>query len=295
MMTSVGRTVMLYTDSTLADDFPSLRALLWKRKGHAVSCVIHGHDWHVIAAGFGAKEGTSLDALERTLEQAQLGPFTRHANQLYGLVPFAGYPKSDESLEAEVAKLKAIALQAGADLAAELVQAPEGVQLERHLASRLPKAGQLRLWAQFGSAEAAAHYARDLSGEVTVAGKHIVIEGDRFGPRLGFLAQRQGGTAQVLTSRASSSAASHEKPEPPDVVPLLRSSLKPDDRLETRPGSRWISVGVNTLEPGRVLKAMVELEPMLDLKAWISMRSDNPLAEALFRIRQDLKADTTRR
>jgi len=54
-------------------------------------------------------------------------------------------------------------------------------------------------------------------------------------------------------------------------------------------------VGVNTLEPGRVLKALVELETLLGLQVWVQVEPDNPLAEALHRIRQDLKADIPKR
>jgi hypothetical protein len=54
-------------------------------------------------------------------------------------------------------------------------------------------------------------------------------------------------------------------------------------------------VVVNTLEPGRVLKALVELETLLGLQLWTDVQADNPLAEALHRIRQDLKAGSTRR
>jgi len=296
-MVSVGRTIMLHTDSTLEDDFPSLRALLWKRKGRAVTSVIHGHDELMLAAGFGAEEGSSLDTLKQVLEREQLGPFVRHANQLYGLVPFRGYARGKESLEDRVEQLKAIAREGGAVLSAEMVRVPEEPRLERHLASRLPKAGRLRMWARFMLAEAAARYARDLSSEVTVAGPHVLFEEDHFGPRLGFLAHRQGGTALVLTSKRVIVSGIFSQPEsgPPDIVPHLRPYLKPDDQLEVRQESQWLAVDVNTLEPGRVLRALVELETLLGLQVWVRVQPDNPLAEALHRIRQDLNADLQRR
>jgi len=294
-MTSVGRTVMLHTEMTLEDDFPSLRALLWKRRGLAVDSVIHGHERLVLAAGFGTRDDSSLGKLEHALGHEQLGPFTRHAKQLYGLVPFWG--DGDESLETRVEKLKAIARDCGAVLSAEMVRAPEEPRLERHLASRLPKAGRLRLWARFKSAQAASHYARDLSGALTVAGSHVLFEEDHFGPRLGLLAQRQGGKALVLTSLRVIVSGSFPQPKSgtPDIVPLLRPYLKPDDQLEIGHRARWVSVKVNTLEPGRVLKALVELEPLLGFQVWVQVKPDNPLAEALHRIRRDLEADLRRR
>ena len=297
VMTSIGRTVMLHTDPTLEDDFPALRALLWKRKGRAVSSVIHGHDQLVLAAGLGTRESGLLDKLEQALDAAQLGAFTRHANQLYGLVPFWNSHRREGALDVQVEKLKAIAREGGAAVSAELVRKPEEPRLEQHLAFRGPQAGRLRLWARFDSAEAAARYARDLSGDVTVAGPHVLFEEDHFGPRLGFLAHRQGGTALVLTSKRVSVTASFGQKEPglPDLVPHLRPYLKSDDRLEVRGQSQWVSVAVNTLEPGRVLKALVELETLLGLQLWVEVQLDNPLAEALHRIRQDLKADIPRR
>ncbi|MDY7229775.1 radical SAM protein [Hyalangium rubrum] len=290
VMTSIGSTVLLHTDMTLGDDFPSLRALLWKRKGRAVHSEIHGHDPLALAIGFGAKEGRALGELEQALSQEQFEPFVRHANQLYGLVSFGGTPRGAESLEVRVERLKAIARECGAVVSAELVRVPEEQRLERHLASRVPKAGRERMWARFESAQAASRYARDLSGTFTVAGPHVLFEEDHFGPRLGFLAQRQGGTAQVLTSKRVLVTGSFSETQagPPDIVPHLRPYLTPDDRLEVGQQARWISVEVNTLEPGRVLKALIELEALLGARAWVRVQPDNPLAEALHRIRRDL-------
>jgi hypothetical protein len=155
----------------------------------------------------------------------------------------------------------------------------------------------LRLWTWFKSAQAAAHCARDLSGALTVAGAYVLFEEDHFGPRLGLLAHRQGGTALVLTSKRVivSGTFSHSEPGPPDVVPLLRPYLTPDDRLEFNPpAKKWVTVEVNTLEPGRVLKALVELEALLGVPVWIRVQADNPFAEALHRIRRDLEADVRR-
>jgi hypothetical protein len=296
VMLSVGRTVMLHTDSTLGDDFPSLRTLLWKRKGRAVGSVIHGHDQPVLVVGFGMKEGDSLDKLEQALAHAQFGPFARHANQIHGLVTFWGGFRDEDSLDTEVEKLKAIAREHGALIAAELGRMPGEKRLERHLAARGPKAGQPRLWARFASAQDAARYARDLSGTFTVAGPHVLLEEDHFGPRLGYLAHRQGGTALVLTSKRVivSGIFAHAKSGPVDIVPHLRPYLKPDDRLETQHRTQSVSVEVNTLEPGRVLSALTELETLLGVNAWIHVGSDNPLAETLHRIRTDLEADLRR-
>lgn len=294
-MASIGRTVMLHTDTALADDFPSLRALLWKRKGRVVSSVIHGHDPLMLATGLGPAAGASLGKLEQALGDAQLGDFTRHANQLYGLVPIRGL--SDTSLPARVEKLKAIARESDASLSAEMVQMPDEPRLERHFSSRGPHAGQLRLWARFDSEQAAAHYARDLDGGVTVAGRHVLLEEDHFGPRLGFLAHRQGGSALLLTSaRVIVSAGFTQKdPGAPDLVPYLRPALKPDDRLDLHREGAWASLRINTLEPGRVLKELAELERLLNLELWLYVQPDNPLAETLHRIRQDLRTDTSRR
>ena len=189
---SIGRTVMLHTGMTLGDDFPSLRALLWKRKGREVHTVIHGHHQLELVTGFGVREGSSLGKLQHALEHEQLGPFTRSGNQLYGLVPFRDGSGGEFSLGVRAEKLRAIAEEGGAVISAEIVDTPKERRIERHLASRGPKAGRLRLWARFDSAEAASRYARDLSGAVTVAGQHVLFEEDHFGPRLGLLAYRQG-------------------------------------------------------------------------------------------------------
>jgi hypothetical protein len=101
----------------------------------------------------------------------------------------------------------------------------------------------------------------------------------------------------VLTSKRVIVSATFEQkePGPPGIVPHLRPYLKSDDRLEVRGVPQWVTVKVNTLEPGRVLKGLIELETLLGLKLWVEVQPDNPLAEALHRIRQDLKADSPRR
>lgn len=293
MMTALGRVVMLYTDMTLGDDFPALRTLLWKRKGSMIHAEIHGHGQLALATVFGVKDAASLGALERVMEKEQLGTFFRHANQLHGLVDFWGVP----SLDTKVAKLKALAQEHDAAVAVELVDAPKNVRLEQRLASRAPHTGRLRLWALFKSAEAAARYAKDLSGDVTVAGPHVLLEEDHFGPRLGYLAQRQGGTALMLTSKRVVVLGHFTQPTrgPPDVVPHLRPYLTADDRVESTTWNDTLSVQVNTLEPGRVLKALVELEAVLGLRAWIRVNSDNELAEALHRLREDVDQELRRR
>ncbi|MFY2562863.1 radical SAM protein [Corallococcus terminator] len=297
VMTSMGRVVMLYTDMTLGDDFPALRTLLWKRKGRMVHSEIHGHCQLALATAFGVKDASSLGALERVLEKEQLGPFIRHANQLHGLVDFWGIPDQEESLGTEVAKLKALAQEHGAAVAAELVDVPKDVRLEQRIAARGPHSGRLRLWVLFKTAEAAARYAKDLSGDVTVAGPHVLLEEDHFGPRLGYLAQRQGGTALMLTSQRVIVRGHFTQPKrgPPDVVPHLRPYLTADDRVETTTWNDTLSVQVHTLEPGRVLKALVELEAVLGLRAWIRVNSNNPLAEALHRLREDVDEELRRR
>lgn len=297
LMTSLGRVVLLYTDTTLGDDFPALRTLLWKRKGRMVHAEVHGHGHLSLATVFGAKDAASLGALERVLEKEQPGSFFRHANQLHGLVDFCGIPGEEESLDAEVAKLKALALANGAAVAAELVDVPRDLRLEQRLASRGQHTGRLRLWTLFKSPEAAARYAKDLSGDVTVAGPHVLLEEDHFGPRLGYLAQRQGGTALMLTSKRVIVRGHFSQPKrgPPDVIPHLRPYLTADDRVASTPGNDSLSVRVNTQEPGRVLKAFVELEALLGPRAWIRVNSDDPLAEALHRLREDVDQELRRR
>jgi hypothetical protein len=287
---------MLHTDMTLRDDFPALRALLWKRKGSAVHAEIHGHSTMLLAAGLLPGQGAPLEALERALAREGFEAFTRHAGGMYGLVSFWGHdPRSPHALDAQVKKLKAIAGECDAAFSAELVRAPKEERLERHLAARGPLAGRQRLWARLPSAEAAARYARDLSGALTVAGRHVLLEEEHFGPRLGLLAHRQGGTALVLTSRRALVKGYFSRSNPdagtPDVVPHLRPYLTLDDRLETETHGSSRTVEVNTLEPGRVLKAFVEVETLLGIDAWTRVEPDQPLAEALYRIRMDLEQE----
>ncbi|NMO13477.1 radical SAM protein [Pyxidicoccus fallax] len=283
---SVGRMVLLHTQTTLGDDFPSLRKLLWKQKGWEVHSEVFSNHQLQLAFGFRAKEGASPGALEEALKRRESASFVRHGNQLYGLIYFRC-----------AEQLKTLAREHGADLAAEVVRTQDDERLERLLAFRKPSAERPRLWARFPLPEYATRYARDLRGEVTVAGKHVLFEAGHFGPRLGYLAYRHAGSALVLTSQRVVVAGSFSKTgfQPPEVVPHLRPYLKSDDRLETTEWGPSFEVAINTVEPGRVLKAFVDLEKLLGTDAWIRVLPDNPLAEALHRIREELEADARRR
>ncbi|MFP2929845.1 radical SAM protein [Pyxidicoccus sp. 3LG] len=289
---SIGHTVMLHTGMTLGDDFPALRQLLWKRKGRSVFSEIHGHHNLVLATGFGAKEDASLKNVEVALAVGDIGRFVRHGPHLFGLVGFSGYYRADDSLSKQLARLKALAQEHDVVVAAEMLREPKDVQLERHLAFRPVAPGPERLWANLGTEEEAARFARGLGGTFAVADSYVLVEADHIGPRLGRLAQRHGLWAEVLTSRRVTLVGTYWRKDsgPLDVIPHLRPYLKPDDRVETESGSSTV-IRVDTLEPLRVLPALVEVGTLLDTQVRVGMHAENPLAEAFRRIRQELESE----
>ncbi|AKF85169.1 hypothetical protein MFUL124B02_10145 [Myxococcus fulvus 124B02] len=292
VMLAVGRSVLMHTDMTLGDDFRALRTLVWKRKGRLVQTGIHVHSQVMLATVFGVKDAASLPALSRALDTAELGTFVRHANQLHGLVAFWGESGEEDALDTVVNGLSEMAREHGAVLAAELVEMPREANLKQALASRHPRATRTRLWVLFDSAEAAARYARDLEGAVTVAGAHVLLEEGHFGPRLGYLAHRQGGRALLLTSQrvVVTGYFARKNPGAADMVPRLRPYLSADDRLETVSWEKSLMIQVDTQAPGPVMKGFTELEVLLGMPIQVRLHPDNPLAEALHRLREEVEA-----
>ncbi|MBJ6759762.1 radical SAM protein [Myxococcaceae bacterium JPH2] len=292
---SVGKTVMFYTDMTLSDDFPSLRRLVWKRGGREVHSSVHGHSQTSLAVGFTAGSERALEALEVELASEDVGSFATDASAsvLFGVVPFSIATDHSEALLPRVEWLKSLAERHDARLAAELVEAPDETLLPLRLAIQRQPEGPERLWLKFPSDDSATRFGRNLGGDFRVAGQHILIEAPHIGPRLGQLALKHGGTARLLTSLHIEIAAffSNTKLEAAEFTSRLRPYMKPEDQLTvTSVHAKHVTLAVNTLEPLRVLPALIELGPLLGEKPWVRLGAANPLAESLRRIRRELLA-----
>ncbi|MBU8895327.1 hypothetical protein DRW03_15110 [Corallococcus sp. H22C18031201] len=289
---SVGQTVMLYTDMTLNDDFPSLRRLVWKRGGREVHSSIHGHGQTSLAVGFTASSERALEALEVQLAAEDVGDFATEssASVLFGVVPFSIATDHSEALLPRVEWLKALAERHDARLAAELVDAPDAALLPLRLAIQRQPEGPERLWLKFKGEDSATRFGKNLRGDFRVAGQHILVEAPHIGARLGQLALKHGGTARLLTSHRIEVAAFfwNTKRETAELTSLLRPYLKPEDQLTATAGAKRVTLAVETLEPLRVLPALIELGTLVGEKPWVRLGAANPLAESLRRIRREL-------
>lgn len=202
-MARVGRAVMLHTDMTLEDDFPSLRALLWRRGGRAVYTAVHEHGPVELVAGMRFEDNKTLEAAEVALAVDDIAVLERRGLDLYGSVPLHGRgvrvgPRRLGFLNDRVTQLEAVAQEHGAALAAELAVVPEQAHWPRILAARPAKPGRERLWVSFRTEKEALSAAGSLDGRAVVGGRRVVVEAARIPPRYGFVAQRAGGTAEWM-------------------------------------------------------------------------------------------------
>ncbi|MCP3143560.1 radical SAM protein [Pyxidicoccus xibeiensis] len=299
-ITAIGRTVLIHTGMTVGDDFAALRHLLWKRGGRVVHSVINGRDGHMLAVGFGAKAESSLERVEAALAVEELGTFVRQGPHLFGLVDFreTGVTINPLPTPRRVARLGDLAREHGAVLAAEMVkQLKEDDRFEQHLPFQPPSSSPERLWISFDKLESAERFARSLGGAFSVAGPDVLVEADHIGSRLGLIAQRHGGISKVLTSKRVTVLVTFGEAdlEPAELASRLRPYLRPEDRVETSGSRRWSTLHVDTLEPLRVMPAVVERGKLLGMRTLVEVEAADPLMEALQRIRQELESELKRR
>ncbi|MGK4008313.1 radical SAM protein [Sorangium sp. So ce1036] len=296
----VGRSVMLHTDMAVDDDFPSLRALLWKRGGRAAYSGVHEHDPVEIVAGLRFGDAASLEAAHVALMVDDLAVLERRGLDLYGPVsirgasPSAGTPDLG-ALHGTIAQLEAIAQRHGALLAAELAPLPGEAHWPHVLAARPPSADRARLWASFPDAGGAASMADSLDGRAVIAGRYLVMTSARIPARYGFQIQRAGGTAEWMDGgpvRLSAvfwrSQDETTNLEPAALKVALRPYLTAEDELAT--DQAWIRprATVITDEPGRVLPALADFARGHGLEMWLDAAPRDRIVAVIARLKDDL-------
>jgi hypothetical protein len=151
----LGRNVMLHTDSALDDDFPSLRALLWKRGGRAVYTGIHVHEPLNLAMGFRFPDAATLEAAQQVFEPRGDGVVGRRGLDMYCVEPLTG-PVARIPLHQQLEQLAGFAEKRGAPFRPRSFQAARTSTWRRRW--RLPPRGVEHLWVSFRDAEAAASH-----------------------------------------------------------------------------------------------------------------------------------------
>jgi MoaA/NifB/PqqE/SkfB family radical SAM enzyme len=299
----VGPTVLLHTDMAVADDFPALRSLLWKRGGRAVYSGVHEHDPIFIAMGMGFPDSASLEAAEITLGVEDVGSYERHGLDLYGLARTHGAPErrdrpTDGALADRIAQLEEIARRHGAVLAAEIVPAPGEPDLVRALSTRAPDPGSEQLWASFYQPEQAAAAAAHAGlGKTTVVGKHLLISMKEIPARTGFRVQQAGGTAELLPGGRTRLQVAFWRGrsfpvdiEVDEVKDGLRPYLAPGDDLHLERGWSGVKGSIDTDDLHRTMTAAADFARGRKLEFWLSAEPRDRLALVLDRLRSDLAA-----
>ncbi|MFO0591020.1 MAG: radical SAM protein [Polyangiaceae bacterium] len=296
----VGRSVMFHIDMTLEDDFPSLRALVWKRGGRVVYSGIHVHGPVEIVAGMRFRDAGSLEAANTRLAVEDISYFERRGLDLYGSVPLWGKnlpsPQSYSGIvDLRVQQLRAIANAHGAFLAAEISTVPENYAWPKALASRPPPPDKERLWARYATPEAAVAAARGLDDRAVSASEILFFEGSRVPRRYGVFAQRAGGTTEWLGGgpvRITGTLWQKKGPNPTlspeEVAGALRPYLTPGDALTTDLQHGHPRAIVLTNEPMRVAPALADMARSRDLSVWLTASPPDRVASVVHRLAEDL-------
>ncbi|WP_437570861.1 radical SAM protein [Sorangium sp. So ce542] len=297
----VGGSVMVHTGMAADDDFPSLRALLWKRGGRAVYSGVHEHDPVEIVAGLRFEDAASLEAAEIALAVDDVAVLERRGLDLYGPVPVRhvslSYGAPDlGALHGTISQLAAIAERHGAHLAAELAPLPGEARWPRWLAARPPSADRARLWASFPDAAKAASVADSLDGRAVIADRYLIATSARIPTRYGFHIQRAGGTAEWMDGgpvrlsatfwRRSQESAACMAPAALKVA--LRPYLTAEDELATDKGWSHPFATVSTAEPDRVVPALVDFARSHGLEMWLDAAPRDRIVAVIARLEDDL-------
>jgi hypothetical protein len=295
---ALARTVMMHTVSP-DDAFPSLRTLLWKRGGRSVYAGIHVHDDMLLVAGLGCPDAAALDDVEAELALGGMDQFHRRGRDLFGRVPVGG---SNPSLESRAAQLKEIAAKHGAMIAGELIPTEDAVPWPQALAARTPDLVGEHLWVSFPTEEDAARFAAPLAGAVAQISRYVIVEAENIGARLGYRAQREGGTAQVLGAGMCLAVAfwrprrGKETPPELDAAELATALLAPlrpflASHEPLRFESEWHTVtgAFVTTDSRAALAVVTDFARGRDLEVWLDAKPATRLVEVLARVATDLR------
>ncbi|MBK7156294.1 MAG: radical SAM protein [Sandaracinaceae bacterium] len=291
VLVAVGRSVLARTWMAVDDDFPSLRALLWKQGGRAVVSAVHEHDPVVLVAGLGFTDAASLEAAEVALAIDDVGHFARRGLSLLGTLA----PHGPEDFTTQVETLERVAAAQRGVLAAELAVIPEAsrVPLARAFSAR-PAAGPEYMLLRFYDAEHAAEFAAAADTRVAAAGRTVLAPVEGNGRHQALRASARGGVATVFPGPLVTFETTFYYPERERTVAAerltqeLRAELGSDGVASLRAHWRSAVGTVTTSEPFTVLPFLQAFADARQLVLWVDAHVERPLVEALARIDVDL-------
>ena len=312
-LVAVGRSVFALGYG-LDDLYAPLRSLAWKRGAEVEPGGFHLHDHPQWVFAVRARDGDDAE-VQRALFQSPHMVARRHGSWIFGLAPLGSLAglepgRKEDGLAADAAALAT--LVAGRPHALSLLAVPADdaallAALQReHQTPEEYRRAFIRFLVATSEADAT-RFAAGLDGPVLRVGSVLLVE-PPFGKRLAVGASMRGARVAILRSRRCrvdlllSRAAPQMRLKLPPLDPeplaaklrdLLRQRGCREEQVQVRTGVRvaggWLVVDSDT--PDRVAQAADHLAQEEGLKLWIGVGECDPLARALWRLREEVEAD----
>lgn len=286
-LSAIGRTVLAHTWFAPEDDFPSLRALVWRRNGREVATGVHEHEPVHLLTAMWLADASALEDVEVRGAVDDLGAFLRRGEVLFGIRQLDRC-----TLEDALALTRDVEAQGGVASAELAAGAPP--PLAHALAARPPSEGAW-LAVSLPSEESAARFARELRGS-TRLGYLVLVRAARIPPRLGLRAAQLGSATVVEGDAVALSFAIWQPTHTPlDAERLdreLRAELGPAGRLDAPLSAAWRSVRgcITTSAPHEVGPRVAAFATSRGLTVGFGVRSPRPFHHALSRLEVDIRA-----
>lgn len=309
-MVTLGRSLLLHTDSSLTDDFVPLRALLWRRGGRSVCNGVFGRSEVRLLAGIKLPNQAALPTGDALLRSAGLEPLGAQGTTLFSSVRVAGPSGCKYALDTCVDQVRKVATSLGGRTAGELVDWDDTPAAR--LLRRPSKHAAEWLWVSFKEPAAAAAFVHDLGSrpagpaaespaEPAVLGGCVLVRSRRVGPRLGWMAARRGGVALLLQGPQLRIRFQLQKEQPPDgsssgdAAERLRTTLRAflagqETAMEVgRADGYWTRGSIVSSAPDAALAALGKAAQVERVElAWLRVEAAEPLVQSLARISREL-------
>ncbi len=309
-MVTLGRSILLHTDSSLTDDFVPLRALLWRRGGRAVCNGVYGRSEVRLLTGIALPNRAALRNGDALLREAGHEPLGAQGMTLFSSARVAGPSGCKYALDTRVDQVRNVATSLGGRIAGELVDwqdAPAARMLRR----TRPDAAEW-LWVSFKDPAAAAALAHDLRQNAAdaaaespaapaVLGGHVLVRCRRVGPRLGWMAARRGGVALLLQGTQLRIRFLFRDPAPEDgaasgdAAERFRTTLRAflagqeTDLEVSRDKEYWTRGRILSHAPEAALAALAQAARVEKVElSWLRIEAAEPIAQSIARIGEEL-------
>jgi MoaA/NifB/PqqE/SkfB family radical SAM enzyme len=304
-LVQAGHIVIATTDWALDDVFPEIRTYLWKQGGVATYVGTHVHDTIVIAAAFYSEHIDALRAICEAIERrSRTSAAAIHGKTVRVLM------ERSEQLADDIAWLESLSKQHNAAYSMELAPLNEmgearpklklaalaGAAGGAGIASNADAASaQQGLFVWFSTKEYAQQFGRAVE-DAAVFGCYAWIEGERIGPRLGYIAGRYRGLARWVCAPFSFSITwaigKENKTDLDQHIAALKQCCRPflkrpHDEIIVSQRYQSISATIETNTPALLMKAAIDSANNRSLKSHCWVDTTDIAVRALERVRVD--------